>query len=230
MRDVVKLNYKTAPLFQANNIDYCCGGHQPISEACMEAGINADQLIRELEVVVSQQDPDSDTINSLETGELCDYIEKRHHAYVRERIPYLSQNLEKICGVHGHRHPELLIIRDLFFTSGNNLILHMLREETMLFPYIWEMESFLKENSPVPQARFGTVMNPIQRMMKEHQDEGDRFAEIARLSNQYQVPDDGCVTYEVTLKQLKEFEDDLHRHVHLENNILFPRAIELEKK
>jgi len=226
--EVVKLNFKTAALFKANNIDYCCGGNINIADACKEAGINPEQLIKQLEAITAQEDPDSEYINNLELDELCTYIVKRHHAYVRNSIPLLIKNLEKICQVHGEHHPELYVIKELFIKSAGNLTMHMQKEEIILFPYIQRLVSAVRENSPLPKSPFGSVSNPIGMMMEEHRTEGERFDEISKLSNNYQLPEDACTTYEVTYKQLKDFENDLHRHIHLENNILFPKAIKLE--
>ena len=227
--EVVKLNFKTAPLFLANNIDYCCGGNKAISDACKEVGVDPDQLIKQLETLVAEKDPDSEYINHLGLDELTYYIVKRHHVYVRESIPPLKKNLEKICQVHGEHHPELFQIKELFNGSADALTLHMQKEENVLFPYIQQLALAKKENTPLPPAHFGSVSNPIEMMLAEHQHEGERFDEIARLSNHYTLPEGGCTTYEVTLKQLSDFENDLHRHIHLENNILFPKAIELEQ-
>jgi regulator of cell morphogenesis and NO signaling len=227
--EVVKLNFKTASLFQANNIDYCCGGNISIADACNAAGINPEQLIKQLEALTAQEDPDSEYINNLGLDELSTYIVKRHHAYVRNSIPLLIKNLEKICQVHGEHHPELYTIKELFTNSAGNLTMHMQKEEIMLFPFIQRLASAHRENSPIPKAPFGSVSNPIGMMMEEHRTEGERFEEISKLSNDYQLPEDACTTYEVTYKQLRDFENDLHRHIHLENNILFPKAIELEK-
>ena len=148
---------------------------------------------------------------------------------MRNSIPPLVKNLEKICRVHGEHHPELNGIRDLFTKTAGNLIMHMQKEEIVLFPYIQRLASAKRENAPLPKAPFGSVSNPIVMMMEEHRAEGKRFDEISKLSNGYQLPHDACTTYEVTYKQLNDFENDLHRHIHLENNILFPKAIELEK-
>jgi regulator of cell morphogenesis and NO signaling len=227
--EIVKLNFKTSSLFQVNNIDYCCGGNKSIADACKEAGINPGQLIAELETLVAQKDPDSEYINDLGLEELSNYIVKRHHMYVRENIPILKKNLEKICQVHGDYHPELYKINELFTVSAGNLTMHMQKEEQELFPYLQRLESAKKENSPLPGAPFGSVSSTIGMMVSEHQDEGERFDEISRLSKNYQLPEDACSTYEVTFNQLRAFEEDLHRHIHLENNILFPKAIELEK-
>ncbi len=230
VKEVVRFNFKTAPIFQAHNIDYCCGGNKSISEVCSEAGIDTEQLIKELATVAAQKDPDSEYINNLSLGELITYIVKRHHAYVNESIPPLKKNLEKICQVHGEHHPELFEIKDLFNSSAGNLTMHMQKEEIILFPLIQRQETARKTNTSIPAALSGKASNPIAAMMAEHQAEGDRFNEISKLSNNYQLPEDGCSTYKVTLQQLKDFEDDLHRHIHLENNILFPKAMALENK
>jgi len=228
--EVVKLNFKTASVFQENKIDFCCGGDKTISEACKNEGLEPDQLIAQLEAIAEQNDADTQYINGLSLDELSNYIIERHHNYVRESIPPLKKNLEKICQVHGEHHPELVKINRLFTDSSGNLIMHMQKEELMLFPFIRRLELSSKNGAPLPHSPFGPVSNPISMMITEHQQEGDRFDQISTLTENYNVPEDACMTYELTLKQLHDFENDLHRHIHLENNILFPKAIELEKK
>ncbi len=227
--EVVKNNFKAATLFQANRIDYCCNGHQTISEASTKAGIKAESLVDQLEEILQNNDPDTEYINNLDLGDLADYIVKRHHSYVQKNIPFLKQNLEKIARVHGENHPELVEVRDHFFASAGELTMHMQKEELLLFPYVKNMEQAKKENQNLPNASFGSVSSPISEMMVEHQNEGERFEKISLLTANYHVPADGCTTYEVTLKQLADFEKDLHRHIHLENNILFTRAKQLEE-
>jgi len=228
--EVVKQNFKTASLFQQNNIDYCCGGNKPISEACTEAGVDQHHLISQLETIVESNDPDSAYIDSLALDELAGYIEKRHHSYVRRSIPFLQASLDKICEVHGKNHPELFKIRDLFNESAGNLTMHLQKEELVLFPYIKKLAEAPAQGDSLQTPGFGAVSNPIRMMLEEHEAEGSRFEKIAGLSENYKIPEDGCTTYKVTMENLKEFEDDLHRHIHLENNILFPKAIELEKE
>ncbi|BBE20147.1 nitric oxide-dependent regulator DnrN or NorA [Aquipluma nitroreducens] len=228
--EVVKINFKTASIFQKNNIDFCCGGDKTISEACANAGLDTDQLIGQLETIAEQIDADSQYINDLSLEELSTYIIKRHHTYVRESITTIKKNLEKICQVHGEHHPELFEINRLFTDSSGNLIMHMQKEELMLFPFIRRLEISSGDDTPLPQSPFGSVSNPISAMLAEHQQEGDRFDQISILTERYTAPEDACTTYELTLKQLRDFENDLHRHIHLENNILFPKAIELEKQ
>jgi regulator of cell morphogenesis and NO signaling len=157
---------------------------------------------------------------------LADYIEKKHHRYVEHKIPELKSYLSKVAKVHGERHPELLEIEALFTAAAHELLSHMRKEELILFPFVRNMTS----NSDFQQPPFGTVVNPIEMMKQEHDTEGERFRKISALSNQYTPPLDACTTYKVAFALLKEFEEDLHFHIHLENNILFPKAIETEKK
>ncbi|MDX9812406.1 MAG: iron-sulfur cluster repair di-iron protein [Bacteroidales bacterium] len=228
--EVVRFNLKTALLLNEYNIDYCCGGSKTIFEACSEAGIDADTLIIKLEKLSENNDPDTEYINSLVPDELSDYIERRHHSYVKNHIPFLRQSLDKICDVHGSRHPELLEIRELFRGSAADLTTHMQKEEIILFPYIRKMVRVSKDGSQVGRPDFGSVSNPVSMMLAEHENEGRRFDRISELSQNFSIPEDACTTYRATLDQLKEFRDDLHRHIHLENNILFPEAIRLEKE
>ena len=226
--EVVKLNFKTAPLFQANNIDFCCGGDKTISEACIESGVEPAVLIQELKKIAESVDPDTEYINSLKYDELIDYIIKRHHVYVRNNIPFIQKNLEKLCQVHGSNHPELFEINKLFNETAGELTMHMQKEEIMVFPYIKKLVKAKEENTQMQKAPFGSISSPIAMMIAEHETEGRRFEKIAELANDYALPSDGCTTYKVTLNHLSNFEDDLHRHIHLENNILFPGALTLE--
>jgi len=227
--EIVKHNFKAATLFQANKIDYCCNGHQSINKASERAGVKAESLVEELQLILQESDPDTDFINNLELSDLSDYIVNRHHEYIRKNIPFLKFNVDKIARVHGGNHPELVAVRDLFHESADDLTMHLQKEELMLFPYIKKMEQAKKEDGQRPESVFGSVTSPISAMMDDHQHEGERFEKISELTQNYQVPEDGCTTYEVTLKQLADFEKDLHRHIHLENNILFVKAKQLEE-
>ncbi len=158
---------------------------------------------------------------------MADYIEKKHHRYVENKIQEITPFLEKVARVHGDRHPELNEIRQLFDASAGELTAHMKKEEQILFPFIRKMVAAQNQNTTV-QAPFGTVQNPIQMMMHEHENEGERFRKIAALTDNYTPPEDACNTYRVTFFLLKEFEEDLHLHIHLENNILFPKSIAIE--
>jgi regulator of cell morphogenesis and NO signaling len=228
--EIVKSNFRTASLFQANRIDYCCGGGKTLAAVCEETGIEPENLINELKSLALIEDPDTAYINSMKPDQLAEYIVTRHHSYVKKMIPFLTASLDKICGKHGENHPELFRIRDLFNTTAGNLSMHMQKEELMLFPFIHKMVISQEHQGNLPLSIFGSVSNPIRSMLNEHTDEGERLDEIARLSGDYNPPADGCTTYRITYQHLKEFEADLHRHIHLENNVLFPKAEQLEEE
>lgn len=227
--EIVEENFRTAAVFDRNKIDFCCGGGISLREACTRAGVELDEILEELEPMLITNDPDSRYISSLEPDELCDYIEKRHHTYVNENLPFLSEKLEKLCSVHGEGHPELFKVKELFELSAGNLAMHMKKEELILFPYIRKMVATHRSDK-VSSDEFGDVAGTLDLMEKEHEAEGGRFVEIAKLTSGYNCPPDGCNTYRVTYRTLKEFEEDLHRHIHLENNILFKKALALEEQ
>ena len=160
---------------------------------------------------------------------LVDYIERTHHNYIKGKVPILLKYLEKISEVHGERHPELIEIYDLFLHSAMDLKMHLNKEEYILFPFIRQLAEHEKSGQHIEPGHFGTVQNPIEMMKEEHVKEGERFDTISKLSGGYAVPEDTCDTYRVAYSMLNEFEEDLHKHIHLENNILFPKAIQLEK-
>lgn len=227
--DIVKESYKTAPVLENHNIDFCCGGNITLDEACKNASVEVDQLIPKLETLMQEEDFDARFIQSLELDQLADYIEKRHHTYVKEKIPFLKAKLEKLAEVHGGNHPELHDVKQMFFESAENLSMHLMKEELVLFPQVRKLVA-AKRGEKVDLSQLEGVDSPIKVMLAEHDAEGDRFKTISEITNGYQVPDDGCNTYEVTMRTLQEFEEDLHRHIHLENNILFPEAVKLEEK
>ncbi len=227
--DIVKANFKTAQIFERNNIDFCCGGGISLNEACKKSGTDIEHLLPELEATIQLSDPDSRYIDELELNELCDYIEKRHHTYVSETIPFLQQKLQKLCDVHGGNHSELHEVKALFNGAAENLSAHMKKEELILFPYIKKMVNFKNEGKAI-KGEAGDAAGTIDTMHEEHQTEGERFEKISKLTSSYTCPPDGCVTYQVTFQTLKEFESDLHRHIHLENNILFKKALLLESE
>jgi regulator of cell morphogenesis and NO signaling len=228
---IVATDYRTADVFRKYGIDFCCNGNRSIDEACKEGNLDAKLIENDLQALTVNGVSQESVIDfkSWPLDLLADYIEKKHHRYVAMQIPVLQAYLLKINSVHGNRHPELKEIKDLFDESAIEFTSHMEKEETLLFPYIRKLATTNKADLNGLAAPFGTVQNPIRMMMHEHDTEGVRFRKIAALTNNYQVPDDGCNTYLVTYKLLKEFEEDLHLHIHLENNILFPKAIEMEQ-
>jgi regulator of cell morphogenesis and NO signaling len=228
--ELVKLNFRTAQIFQANKIEYCCEGNKSISDACKENEVNPEQLIRQLEEVLSQKSQDNEYLNNLELNDICSYIVSRHHAYVRKNIPFLSKNFEKLFEVHGEEYPELLKIIELLNDFTEDFFLHMQKEEIMLFPFIQGLEAAKKDNTTLPRSPFRSISNPIVMMLAEHQNEGQIFDKICELYANLRMPGSSCATYEVTLSLLKDFENDLHTHIQIENNILFPRAIKIIKE
>lgn len=228
--EVVARDYRTASVFHAFGIDFCCKGHRSIAEACERKNVEPLALIDALQKEIQQDENKSADYNSWPLDLLTDYIEKKHHRYVESRIPEIKPFLNKVVSVHGGRHPELSEVALLFNQTAGELTVHMKKEEFILFPFIRRMVAQKATGEPLSAPPFGTVQNPIAMMHHDHDTEGERFQKIASLTNNYTVPADACNTYRVTFAMLKEFEDDLHLHIHLENNILFPKAIEMEKQ
>lgn len=223
-------DYRTAVVFSDYGIDFCCKGNRTIEEVCKKKDIDSNELLGKLLEVKLQKSGQTIDYKSWPLDLLVDYIEKKHHRYVEAKTPVLLEFLDKLCKVHGERHPELFKINDLFIKSSRELSAHMKKEELILFPFIKKMVKAKIDGKPIEAAHFGTVENPIAMMMREHDNEGERFRQISELTNNYQPPTDACNTYCVTFAMLNEFEQDLHLHIHLENNILFPKATKLESK
>lgn len=223
--DFVTENIKTADVFKKYGIDFCCGGGITLEKAC--AKNNVDQTLLEKELLDATKIIDRtyayDTWN---LTFLIDHIINIHHTYVTESLPILSQYANKVAKVHGKHYPQVVTINKLFHEVANELLAHLQKEEQILFPYIKQMEATNSEGS----SPFGSVHNPIRMMEHEHENAGDIFKEIARLTNNYMPPEDACNTFKALYSKLQEFEEDLHRHIHLENNILHPKAIALEAK
>jgi len=230
VRDVVLELPQATRVFEKLKIDYCCGGDQPLSEACAAAGIEVANLARMLEEAgqAEVQGNGSLDFGKATLEELIGYILDKHHVYTRNEMARLEPLIVKVIAAHGENHPELRQIVEVFQTLCADLKPHMFKEEQILFPYLVEMERSALQNKPTPFAPFGTVNNPIRMMMMEHETVGDLLRELRALSLNYAVPVDGCISYQTLYQALEAFEKDLHQHIHLENNILFPRAIEME--
>ena len=218
-------------VFDSLSIDYCCGGQIPIAEACTRQGVDATRLSELLDAEMAHEntgltaEPD---FTNMSLAALCDHIVRRHHEFTRAENARIAALLEKVCGVHGGNHGELLEIKTIFTILRKELEAHMLKEERMLFPYISLMESSLNFRVPVPAAPFGMTRNPVAVMMREHDAAAELLVEIQRSSNDFTVPDDGCSSYRELYGALNGLRLDLHHHIHLENNILFPKAIRME--
>src|SRR6056297_3796055 len=230
LSQIVTQNLKAAEILESHNIDFCCGGDKTLGEACQEENITVETLKKELEEAIEGTDSESTMIKNMNASELSEYIVKRHHSYVRESIPQLKKYLEKICEVHGDNHPELFKVKEEFNKAAEALKEHMNNEEQVLFPVVHEMVKAKNKNRQIDAPCFGMLDNPINQMKKEHLNEGERFDKLAEITDHFKVPEDGCNTYALTYNQLGEFVSDLHRHIHLENNIIFPEAINLEKE
>lgn len=226
--ELVSENIKTAHVFKKYGIDFCCGGGVSVAKACEKKGVDIDALSADI-AAIGNNTVASQNYNSWELDFLSDYIINTHHVYVSENIPLILQYAEKVARVHGDASPELHRILDLFGMVAAELQSHMQKEEQILFPYIQQIVQSKKTGSALNMPPFGSAKNPIRMMEMEHEMAGDLLKEIAELSNHYTTPDWACNTYKALFAKLEEFEDDLHQHVHLENNILFPKAIQMEE-
>ena len=216
-------------IFEKLGIDYCCGGGKSLADACTKAGIAVEDVLSSLET--GGRSDEAATFkewDSASQAELIAHIVEKHHVFTREELERLEALLAKVCGVHGQNHPELFHIQDQFGRLRQDLEPHMLKEESVLFPYIIRMEDAATRNQPLPAPPFGTVRNPVRVMMAEHDAAGYILRRMREASSDYTVPADGCISYKTLYSALTELEVDLHQHIHLENNILFPRAIEEE--
>ncbi|TDE06188.1 iron-sulfur cluster repair di-iron protein [Flavobacterium hiemivividum] len=228
--EYVAKDFRTAAIFSKYGIDFCCKGNRTIEEACDKKNIDTNEIMQQLDTVLATKNDNAIDFKSWPLDLLADYIEKTHHRYVEEKTQILLPFLDKLCKVHGASHPELFEINKLFLGCAGEMAQHMKKEELMLFPFIKKMAKASLTDELIAAPHFGTVKNPIAMMMAEHEAEGDRFDKIVSLTNNYTPPADACSTYKVTFAMLSDFEQDLHKHIHLENNILFPAAALLEKK
>ena len=234
--EIVAKNFRAVQVFEKFGLDFCCGGEKTISEACENKGLNAENVVTELNHSLENgkmwdseaaKGPD---FNSWELDFLVDYIINTHHIYVMKALPAINVHAQKVASKHGVNHPEVISIADLFANLKEELEAHLQKEEKMLFPYIKSLVNLKKNNIEMQFPPFGTVNNPVKVMEHEHENAGEILGWLNKLSNNYSAPDDACTTYKVLYEELKEFENDLHTHIHLENNILFPKAIKLEKE
>ena len=226
LAQIVTGNHKTASVFEKYHLDFCCKGKRTLQQACAETNLDTDIVLAELAGVktdgpAGQKDP---TLLTLE--ELSEYIVTIHHSYVKNELPLISGYLQKVTAKHGERHPELYKVFELFTAVKEEMELHMQKEEKVLFPRIQEVEKAVKSNALV-QLNISFLKAPVSMMEQEHDHAGSLMAEIRELTGDYTVPADACTTYKLSYASLHAFEKDLHRHVHLENNILFPKALQL---
>jgi regulator of cell morphogenesis and NO signaling len=230
VRDLALENPASTRVFEKFGIDYCCGGKKSLEEACRSAHLNIDQVLASLEQAsqpaVSMQVEQS--WESAPLAALIAHIQQTHHKYTREEIARLGPLFKKVCSVHGSNHPELLKVYEAFQGLAQELSTHMMKEDMILFPYIVRMEAVVAGKEAISPAPFGSVQNPISMMEHEHDSAGNALRVMKQASNGYSAPIDSCISYQTLYRALAEFETDLHQHIHLENNILFPRAVAVE--
>jgi regulator of cell morphogenesis and NO signaling len=217
--EVVNQNFKTATLFQQYGLDFCCGGKKSIAKACGEKGVALPELMQKLELLMQQPAPHELNFEQLSLSDLIDHIVKKHHQYLHANLQAVSAYTQKVARVHGENHPDLIEVAYLFDLVKKDLEPHLIQEEQVLFPAIKALEQGLN-----PQVDLKAIIGALEA---EHQFAGESFATIRRLTNQYQPPLAACNTWRVSFAELQEFEADLHEHVHLENNLLYPKAIKL---
>ena len=230
VREIAMQDPSSIRVFESLGIDYCCGGKRPLSEACSHANADVDRVRELLEEAsrAARVQPGEEWAGK-KLGELIACIVATHHAYVRHEAPRLETLLAKVVSRHGAAHPEVARIAELFSAIDRELSTHLMKEEQVLFPHIERMEEALATGESAPVPFFGTIQRPVAMMIAEHDDAGALLARIRELSGGYSAPAGACPSFVALYQGLEEFERDLHRHVHLENNILFPRAVEMER-
>ena len=230
VKEFVADDHRAAAVFEKYAIDYCCHGGTTLEAACAGRGVRPEQILAELEQVGNPEEADGGSRVPEALDDLVDHIVERHHRFVRIAVPAINAHLDRLVVKHGSRHGELAVIREEFHRVGDELDRHMRKEELVLFPYIKELVRVCRSGLSCERPTFGTIRNPISMMEAEHRSAGSSFVSIREASNGLVAPADGCTTYALTYRELDEFERDLHRHIHLENNILFPHAIQLEEE
>jgi regulator of cell morphogenesis and NO signaling len=227
IREIVRNDHRAAAIFEKHAIDFCCGGNKTLESVCEQRGIDPALLVRELRQVETASGSGSFRPDQWDPDVLADFIVNTHHRYVRRMLPQIRAHLAKLVSVHGMNHPELSTITSRFEMVAEELTHHMQKEEVVLFPAIKTLVALSTREQATRQAPF-SIRRPIEMMEAEHQSAGDALIFIRAASGEFVPPADACETYRVTYRELEDFERDLHQHVHLENNILFPKAISLE--
>lgn len=225
--EIVAADYRTSEVFEAHGIDFCCGGKIALSTICQEKGIDPAVLLHEIQSIKSKQIDRSQNYTAWELPFLADYIVNTHHVYLKENDDQIAAYARKIAGVHGAHHPEVIEIASIFDKINSDMAVHLKEEEEVFFPAVKRADA-AKKAGTAPEAKdLEVIKTSLANLAREHEEIGDATHTIRHLSKEYAIPDDACNTFMITYQKLKEFEDDLHKHVHLENNILFPKAANL---
>lgn len=224
LAQIVNENYKAANIFERYDLDFCCKGKRSLQNACEEKGLSVDLITSELNAFNKGESPAID-FDKIPLAELADYIVATHHNYTKKELPQIFAYLQKVASKHGDRHAELKTIFEKFSELKDEMETHMRKEELILFPKIKELEKDIQNHSQTGLS----IRIPIMVMEDEHEYAGSLLKEIRSLSNDYNPPADACTTYRLCFAALQAFEIDLHQHIHLENNILFPKAMILSE-
>lgn len=225
--DIVAENYHAAGVFREYGIDFCCGGGRPLQEVCQQKGVNLDEISAKLSSLSNQKEDQSNNYNEWSPTFLIDYIVNTHHNFVRKKTNEIPVYAAKVAKVHGERHPENIEIFKTFVSLANELLEHLESEENTVFPLIKQIAMKKEAGEPVPESEILELKTQLSCMEEEHEGAGKLMAEINMLSHRYTPPQDACATYQILYQNLEGFEKDLHKHVHLENNILFQKAEKL---
>jgi len=220
-------------VFERLGIDYCCGGGRSLEAACADAHIRMEDVERSLAEAADQPTEAGQSDASWQRTPLFGliaHIIQKHHYFVRRELRRIEPLLSRVIASHGKKHPELLEVQRRFRGLGEELVQHMMKEEQILFPYITQLEECESRRQPIAPPRFGSAENPIRMMMHEHESAGSALRAIRAQTGDYRLPAGACAGFETLYHTLRDFEQDLHQHIHLENNILFPRALEMENK
>jgi regulator of cell morphogenesis and NO signaling len=229
VREIALEMPQTTRVFEEFKIDYCCGGRKPLAEACEVAGANAEAVITRLNALIVAGTGTSDRVGNATLPELIDHIVDKHHVFTRDELNNLAPLMDKVARVHGDNHPELLELKTAFDELSADLMPHMMKEENVLFPYIDRMARNVAMGLLPPVPPFGTVQHPVKMMMAEHDVAGEILRKMRQLSNDFTTPPDACPSFTGLYFRLADLERDLHEHIHLENNILFPRSVRMEE-
>jgi regulator of cell morphogenesis and NO signaling len=230
IREIAVRFPQTTRVFEEFKIDYCCQGNRAFDDACQSAGVSPQIVGGKITEILNKSDEDSEAPERKSASDLADYIVEKHHVFTRNEIERLTPLMEKVCRKHGDSHAELLEVQKSFALLCEELAPHFRKEETILFPYIKHLEMTAKNHLSSPKPPFGTVKNPVRMMMTEHDAAGEILREMRGATGDYIVPEDACPSFRALYFGLEDLEKDLHRHIHLENNVLFPQAIEFERE
>lgn len=225
---IVADNFNASKVFARYHIDFCCHGNIHFVEACQNSSVEPEIVAKELDELQDNSVSEVHDFASWPLDLLLDYVLKIHHRDIRTNGPQIAVLLDKVVVAHAEKHPELLQVQELFHGSLNDLSSHLLKEEDVLFPYLYDLFNASKSGTKVERFHCNTIQHPINVMELEHSGEGERYETISKLTNRFTAPEDACTSYRLVLQQLRQFEAALHEHIHLENNIIFPRALQLE--